>query len=45
MTRKIDYEAMLAVEVIDLDSDECMRMLTGYIDAHPEVWNEDIGEV
>ena len=32
------------VEVIDLDSAECRQMLGGYIAAHPEVWNEDIGE-
>src|SRR6185503_20166354 len=32
------------VEVIDLRSEECVRMLADYIAAHPEVWNEDIGE-
>lgn len=32
------------VEVIDLGSDECIRMLADYIAAHPGVWNEDIGE-
>jgi cytosine/creatinine deaminase len=32
------------VEVIDLNSPECIEMLAGYIAAHPEVWNEDIGE-
>jgi cytosine deaminase len=32
------------IEVIDLRSEECIRMLAGYIEAHPEVWNEDIGE-
>ena len=32
------------VEVIDLDSRECREILEGYIAAHPEVWNEDIGE-
>jgi len=32
------------VEVIDLKSRECAEMLSGYIAAHPEVWNEDIGE-
>jgi creatinine deaminase len=30
--------------VIDLESQECIRMLADYIAAHPEVWNEDIGE-
>jgi cytosine/creatinine deaminase len=32
------------VEVIDLQSQECMQMLTGYIRANLEVWKEDIGE-
>ena len=34
----------LGVEVIDLDSEECIRLLGGFIEAHPEIWNEDIGE-
>jgi cytosine/creatinine deaminase len=33
------------VQVVDLASSECIRMLAEYIEAHPEVWNEDIGEV
>ena len=32
------------IEVIDLNSPECIQMLAEYIAAHPEVWNEDIGE-
>lgn len=32
------------VEVADLDSRECRELLENYIAAHPEVWNEDIGE-
>lgn len=32
------------VEIINLDSDECVQMLTDYINANPNVWNEDIGE-
>src|SRR3954449_286207 len=32
------------VEVTDLDSSECRELLEGFIAAHPEVWNEDIGE-
>ena len=31
------------VTVIDLNSQECIAMLAGYIKAHPEIWNEDIG--
>ena len=33
------------VRVIDLDSQECVDLLAGYIGAHSEVWNEDIGEL
>ena len=33
----------LGINVIDLDSVECVEMLTGYIAARPEVWNEDSG--
>lgn len=32
------------VKVIDLNSEECIRMLKTYIEANPEIWNEDIGE-
>ena len=32
------------VEVINLNSQECIKMLADYINANPEVWNEDIGE-
>jgi cytosine deaminase len=32
------------VEVIDLDSQECVDLMREFIAAHPELWNEDIGE-
>jgi cytosine/creatinine deaminase len=32
------------VNVIDLHSEECIRMMADYIASHPDVWNEDIGE-
>ena len=32
------------VKVINLDSAECIEMLSEYIKENPEVWNEDIGE-
>ena len=31
------------VRVVDLASKECAGLLGGYIRAHPEIWNEDIG--
>jgi creatinine deaminase len=30
--------------VIDLHSEECIRLLGDWIAVHPELWNEDIGE-
>lgn len=32
------------IEVIDMKSAECIDMLGQFIEKHPEVWNEDIGE-
>ena len=32
------------IEVIDLDCAECFELLNGFIQAHPQVWHEDIGE-
>ena len=40
----IDWLRDLGVTVIDLDSAECREMLSTYIDANPDVWDEDIGE-
>ena len=31
------------VTVVDLDSQECVDLLEGFIARHPDVWNEDIG--
>jgi cytosine/creatinine deaminase len=40
----IDWLRENGVEVIDLGSQECIDMLAAYTTAHPEIWNEDIGE-
>lgn len=32
------------VEVIDLDDEQCVRLMTDFIAARPELWHEDIGE-
>jgi cytosine/creatinine deaminase len=32
------------VEVVNLDSEECYRLMQEFIAEHPELWNEDIGE-
>src|ERR1700691_28104 len=31
------------VEVVNLDSGECAALMREFIDAHPDIWNEDIG--
>jgi cytosine/creatinine deaminase len=41
----LDWLRENGVEVIDLDSTECRELLENFIAAHPDVWNEDIGEV
>jgi cytosine/creatinine deaminase len=40
----VEWLKELGVKVIDLDSQECSDLLTGFIEVHPEIWNEDIGE-
>jgi len=40
----IDWLRENGVNVIDLDSTECVDMLGGFIREHPDIWNEDIGE-
>ncbi len=40
----IDWLRERGIEVIDLDSPECVKLLTSFIEARPEVWREDIGE-
>ena len=32
------------VEVVVLDDGECVAMMDEFINAHPDLWNEDIGE-
>lgn len=40
----VDWLRSLGIEIIDLDSADCFRLLADYIRANPAVWNEDIGE-
>lgn len=40
----VDWVRECGIEVVDLDSKECRELLEGFIAAHPEIWNEDIGE-
>jgi creatinine deaminase len=39
-----DYLRSRGVEVVVLDSAECVRMMEEFIAAEPALWNEDIGE-
>ncbi|HXA78643.1 MAG TPA: nucleoside deaminase [Candidatus Acidoferrales bacterium] len=41
----LDWLRSLGLRVVDLDSEECSSLMSGYIRLHPEVWNEDIGQV
>jgi cytosine/creatinine deaminase len=40
----IEWLRKNGVEVIDLNSAECIEMMSAYITANPDIWNEDIGE-
>jgi cytosine/creatinine deaminase len=39
-----DWLRSNGIEVLDLQNMECFALLGDYIRAHPQVWNEDIGE-
>jgi cytosine deaminase len=38
-----EWLAEHGVEVVVLDDPECVEMMTGFIAASPDLWNEDIG--
>jgi cytosine/creatinine deaminase len=39
-----EYLRSRGVELVILDNEECIRMMSEFIAANPDVWNEDIGE-
>jgi creatinine deaminase len=39
-----DWLSELGVEVTIVDDESCVNLLSGFITAHPGIWNEDIGE-
>ena len=39
----IDWLRERGVEVVDLDCEQCVQLLGGFIRAQPQIWNEDIG--
>ncbi len=38
-----EYLRMRGVEVVVVDSDECVQLMKQFIDANPALWSEDIG--
>ena len=40
----VDWLRSSGIEVIDLNSPECIALLADYIRRDPSVWNEDIGQ-
>lgn len=40
----VDWLRENGIEVIDMDSRECIEMLGDFIKKNPELWHEDIGE-
>jgi cytosine deaminase len=39
-----DYLRSRGVEVLNLDSPACKALMAEFIERHPEIWNEDIGQ-
>ena len=39
-----DYLKSRSVEVVVVDNQECHQLMERFINSHPELWNEDIGE-
>jgi cytosine/creatinine deaminase len=40
----VDWLRTSGVEITVIDSRECIDLMERFIDEHPEIWNEDIGE-
>jgi cytosine/creatinine deaminase len=40
----VDWLRTSGVEITVVDSRECIDLMERFIDEHPEIWNEDIGE-
>lgn len=39
-----DYLRSRGIELAILDDEECVRLMSDFIAAHPELWHEDIGQ-
>lgn len=40
-----EFMESMGVEVINMDVEECKKMMRDFIKANPALWNEDIGEL
>ena len=40
----VEFMKQHLVEVVDLNNDECIRMMQDFIREKPQLWNEDIGK-
>jgi cytosine/creatinine deaminase len=40
----VDWLRERGVAIVDLDSSDCVELLRAFIQAHPDIWHEDIGE-
>ena len=40
----VDWLRESGVEIVVVDSAACLDLMERFIDEHPEIWNEDIGE-
>ncbi|TDI71449.1 MAG: nucleoside deaminase [Bacteroidetes bacterium] len=40
-----DFMEQHGVEVVDLQHDQCIKMMQNFIMENPELWSEDIGEL
>ncbi|MBU42850.1 MAG: tRNA-specific adenosine deaminase [Spirochaetaceae bacterium] len=40
----IDWLREAGVKVVDMNSQECIELMKGFIESNPAIWNEDIGE-
>lgn len=40
----VDWLRSNGIDVVDLDSSECVTLLEDYIRRNPQIWHEDVGE-
>ncbi|KXB08366.1 cytosine deaminase [candidate division MSBL1 archaeon SCGC-AAA382M17] len=40
-----DFLESRGIQVVDLDLEECKRMMGDFVDSNPELWKEDTGDI